>query len=117
MKLAYPLKHWLTSLTIGPLLAIVYDAISTSQLMTDALGIYFLYVTFGLFFSLPVFLLYLLTFNKIVKTKKSSLTVKVILNIVAVVGVIVTFSLIKGTSTFMASIFYSVALIVVSTFY
>src|SRR4030095_3853298 len=117
MKLGYPLKHWLTSLTIGPLIVIIYDAISNSKLMTDAVGIYFLFVAYGLFFSLPVFALYVLTFNKIIKTDKSDLVIKIVLNAIGAIGIIVTFLIIKGSITMLASVSYSIALIIASIFY
>jgi hypothetical protein len=43
--------------------------------------------------------------------------VKAILNAVGVIGIVVTFSIVKGSMTLMASIFYSVALIIASLFY
>ena len=114
MNLGYPIKHWLTSLIIGPTIMIIYDTIDNSKLMIDAVGVYFLFVTFGLFFSLPTFILYALTYNSIIKTNKSNLTIKTILNILGILGIVVTFSLIKGTLTMKASIFYSTALMIAS---
>lgn len=117
MNLAYPLKHWLTSLSIGPLMMIIYDAFSSSKLMNDAFVTCLLFVTFGLFFSLPVFILYVLVYNRIIKTDQSNLTIKIILNIIGVIGVVTTFSVIKGSITMVASICYSIALITGSIFY
>jgi len=116
LNLGYPLRHWLTSLAIGPFIAFIYETISY-KVPNDALGTYFLFVTFGLVFSLPTFILYVLTFNKLLQTKMSGWTIKVVLDIVAVLGVIVTFSLIKGSMTLKASIFYSVAILISSTFF
>src|SRR5687768_6704677 len=110
LNLGYPLRHWLTSLAIGPLIAFTYETISY-KVPNDAFGTYFLFVTFGLVFSLPIFILYVLTFNKLLQTKMSGWTIKIILDIVAVIGVIVTFSMIKGTMTLRASIFYSIAIL------
>jgi Sec-independent protein secretion pathway component TatC len=117
MKLGYPIKHWLTSLVIGPTIMIIYDTIYNSKLMNDAVGVYFLFVAFGLFFSLPTFILYALTYNSIIKTDKSNFTIKTILIVLGILGIVVTFSLIKGTLTMKASIFYSIGLIIGSLFY
>jgi hypothetical protein len=117
MKLGYPLKHWLTSLIIAPLTMILYDTISSSKLLPDTAGVYFLFIPYGLLFSLPVFGLYLLIFNMIIKTDKSSLTIKVILDAIAIIGVVATFSLIGDSIEMKLSIFYSVALVIASTFF
>ena len=117
VKLRYPIKHWLTSLIIGPTIMIIYDTIENSKLMIDAVGVYFLFVSFGILFSLPTFIVYALTYNAIIKTDKSNLTIKAILIAFGILGVVVTFSLIKGTLIFKASIFYSIGLIIGSLFY
>ena len=96
---------------------IIYDTIENSKLMTDAVGVYFLFISFGLVFSLPTFIIYALTYNAIIKTDKSNLTIKTVLIALGILGVVVTFSLIKGTLIFKASIFYSTGLIIGSFFY
>jgi Sec-independent protein secretion pathway component TatC len=96
---------------------IIYDTIENSKLMNDAVGVYFLFVSFGLLFSLPAFIIYALTYNAIVKTDKSNLTIKTVLIALGILGVVATFSLIKGALIFKASIFYSIGLIVGSLFY
>ena len=96
---------------------IIYDTIENSKLMNDAVGVYFLFVSFGLLFSLPTFILYALTYNAIIKTDKSNLTIKTILIALGILGVVVTFSLIKGTLIFKATIFYSIGLLIGSLFY
>jgi hypothetical protein len=58
-----------------------------------------------------------LTFNKIVKTDMSNWTIKIILNLVAITGTMLTFLLIKGSMTELLIICYSVGLIVGSIFY
>jgi hypothetical protein len=114
---AYPLKHWATTLSIGPLLAIIYDSISNSGLITGGIQIYFLFVIYGVVFSLPVLLLYTLMFNWITKTNKSDIVIKTFLNVFTIGGVFLTFSLIGGSISMMASIAYSVAVLLASTFY
>lgn len=117
MNLEYPIKHWLTSLTLGPLIMIIYDMVDNSKLMNDAGGIFFLFLVFGLLFSLPLLVLYALTYNFLTKNIKSNLMIKVILNLLGVLGIVITFSLIKGSMTVMASVFYSIGLIIASLFY
>ena len=114
---SYPYKHWLTSLVVGPLLMIIYEIIFDPGPMVGVVETYFLFLTFGLFFSVPVFLLYLLTFNQLTKKINSNLTIKTILNTVGVIGIIVTFLIIKGSMAMMLAISYSVTLIISSVFY
>ncbi len=117
MNLAYPIKHWLTSLVIGPLIMITYDAVTSSKLMVDAIGIFFLFLTFGLLLSLPTFILYILTFTTLIKKEISNLTIKIILNTLAIIGTVLTFLTIKGSMTELLIICYSTSLIVGSLLY
>lgn len=95
----------------------IYDSLENSKLMNDAVEVYFLFISFGLIFSIPTFIVYALAYNAIVKSDKSNLTIKAILVALGILGVVVTFSLIKGTLIFKASIFYSIGLIIGSLFY
>ncbi len=117
MNFAYPLKHWLTSLVTGPIIMITYDTVTSSKLMGDAIGIFFLFVTFGLLISLPTFILYVLTFTTLIKKEISNLTLKIVLNTLAITGTVLTFLIIKGSMTELLIICYSTALIVGSFFY
>jgi len=96
---------------------ITYDAVISSKLMVDAIGIFFLFVTFGLFFALPTFIQYILTFKRVIKRGMSILTVKLILNMLAITGTVLTFLIVKGSMTELLIICYSSALIVGSLFY
>lgn len=114
----YPFKHWVTSLAVGPLGLFIQDMVSGNNNLNDAVGIYILFVGFGIAFSLPVFLLYLLLFNLLTKNVNTVLPVKTILNLIAIIGVFVTIKLIGGTMmTTTLALYYSVALFVCSFFY
>lgn len=117
MNMAYPLKHWLTSLVIGPLIMITYDAVTSSKLMVDAIGVFFLFLAFGLLLSLPTFILYIFTFTTLIKKEISNLTVKIILNMLAIIGTVLTFLIIQGSMTEFLIICYSTSLIVGSLLY
>lgn len=107
----------MTSLVIGPLIFIIYDTVDNSELMTDAGGIYFLFLLFGPLLSLPLLILYTLTYNFLIKNIKSDLTIKILLNLFGVLGIVITFLIINGSIATMLTIFYSIGLVVTSLFY
>jgi hypothetical protein len=114
----YPYKHWLTSLAAGALVLFIIDIVSGNNNLNDAVGMCMLYVIFGFVFSIPVFILYLLLFNFLIKKTNSALLIKVVLNSITIVGVFFTIKLIGGammTPKFAA--YYSIILIVCSLFY
>ncbi|MCE3282701.1 MAG: hypothetical protein K0Q66_1438 [Chitinophagaceae bacterium] len=117
MNLGYPIKHWLTTLVISPAIMIVGDTIANSKLMTDAMGIYFLFVLFGLIFSIPALLVYVIIFESIARTNRSALMVKTILNLTGAFAVLVTFLIIDGSMAKTPSIVYTVGLLIGSLFY
>ncbi len=116
----YPFKHWMTSLALSPLI-ILSEAVVFSQnlqINSDTIGLYMLYVAFGLFFSLPVFIAYLLIFNLLMRTAKSTFLIKMTLNLIAVIGVFITIKLLGGTAmTTSVAVMYSMAIIASSFFY
>jgi hypothetical protein len=117
MHFKYPVKHWLTTLTLGPLLMIIYDAFISTRLMNESVGIYILFLMFGVCFSLPAFFLYLFIYNRIIKEKISNLSIKTILNVIGVTLVIAIFLLIKGSMSQLLIFCYSIAIVVGSLFY
>jgi hypothetical protein len=115
---SYPFKHWLTSLAVGPLILMTQDIVSGNNNLNDAVGIYFLFVVFGLFYSFPVFILYLLLFSFLIRKTDSAFIVKTVLNLITIIGGFFTIKLIGGTMmTPILASYYAVALIVCSLFY
>ena len=114
----YPYKHWLTTLAVGPLILIIQDIFFGNNNLNDSIGIYMLFLVFGLFFSLPAFAFYLLLFNLIIRKTNSTFIIKTVLSLTTIVGVFVTIKLIGGTMmTPKLASYYSVALIICSLFY
>jgi len=118
MNLSYPLKHWLTTLLVGPILIIVYDLIVSLRLMVDGLGLLMVFIAVGLVLSLPIFLVYLWAFKLLTKKKISDLMIKATLDIGGVLAIIVTFLfIIKGNLAITLSVAYSIALVLSSLFF
>ena len=114
----YPYKHWLTSLGLGALILFTIDIVSGKNSLNDAIGMGFLCVIFGFIFSIPVFILYLLLFNILIRRTISALLIKTILNSITIVGIFITIKLIGGTMmTPEFALYYSIILVVSSFFY
>ncbi len=83
----------------------------------DVIQIYFLILTFGLFISLPVFLISVFVFRKMIKAEKSNLAIKTTLNIIALSGTSIIFYFIRGTTAFALALCYMTAVILSSIFF
>ena len=60
----YPIKVWLLTLIMGPVILVTYSGIRTRQLMPAA-GFMFFCMLFGLFLSLPSLVLFWLLFDEL----------------------------------------------------
>ncbi|NBW35667.1 MAG: hypothetical protein EBR30_11755 [Cytophagia bacterium] len=96
---------------------ITYYAMTSSKLMVDAIGLFFLFLAFGLLLSLPTFTLYIFTFTTLIKKEISNLTIKIILNTLAIIGTVLTFLAIQGSMTEFLIFCYSISLIIGSLLY
>lgn len=118
MNKSYPVKLWLTTVVTGPLLPAIYEVLRSSQ--KDAasyLHIYPLFFLFGLFYSIPTFLLSYLVYNSMIKRTQSSLAIKTLLNLAIIAAVFLTFWIIGGSMAPTLSIAYSAAAVISSLFY
>jgi hypothetical protein len=110
----FPVRLWLlTTIIVGPILLCFGSALYDSTYFNKSanLGIIFLFIPFGLFFSLPTFIVVSLT-HSLLSEKIATILLKWLLICVAVIGVLVTFSLIGGYMAKTYSLFYSAAVIV-----
>ncbi|MCD6068290.1 MAG: hypothetical protein K0S33_3116 [Bacteroidetes bacterium] len=114
----YPYKHWLTSLVIVPFILLIGDLISGNNTLNNALAVFVLFILFGLVCSFPVFAIYLLVFNVLIRKTNSVFIIKAILNVITIAGVFITVKLIGGTMmTVVLAAYYSGAIIICSLFY
>jgi hypothetical protein len=115
MNSAYPLKQWFSTLIIGPLMILTYYAFGIpSEANVDVIEIYFLILAFGLFISLPVFLINVFVFRRMIKAGKSNLAIRTTLNIIALTGTSAIFYFINGSAAFALTICYSASVILSS---
>lgn len=115
MNTFYPIKHWLLTLVIGPVVVALYEVLfSYSNSILSFLESYPLFIIFGIFFSLPVLIVYYFLFYLLISKPLSTLTIKSILNLVTIIGIVVTFILLGGSVAPDYSISYSIAVVICS---
>jgi hypothetical protein len=118
MILTYPLKHWLCTLALGPLILWMYDRLFThNNPMLSGIEFYFMFFLFGFVFSIPALVVYYFSFRIILGKVSSKIAAKLILLAIAVPATLFTFYLIGGTLMHPLMISYSAALIVASMFF
>lgn len=125
MKLPYPIKHFLATLLIGPCIPVFYETGSSVeggnpgilQTLRDLIETYPLFLMFGFVFALPAFIIYYLVYRAFIRTTLPSLAIKMLLNTVAIAGLIITLKLIFDSYIPTAIISYSIAVIISSLFF
>jgi hypothetical protein len=119
--MTYPIKHFLATLLIAPLISVFYVGQDSAPDIPETLGniieTYPLFLIFGFAFALPVFILYYLFYKLLIKTSLPDIAIKLLLNTEAIAGLLITLKLIGGTFVPTAMIFYSIAVIISSLFF
>lgn len=119
MKWNYLFKHWFFTLLLGPVISqiIMYVTILNPHKIVGLLEVYPLALLFGLFFSTPTYIIYGLAYYFLAKSNINLNLSKVILILLAVVGVITTTSIIKGSTMLDISISYSITSVITGLFF
>lgn len=107
----YPLKHWGLTLLIAPIPLILNGLLSSSfnwnildmlkgiiEGVINGLSSYIFIVFASIFFSLPTLLVCLLLFYLLKRINANFILTKVVLITIAILGIIITFQLIKGSA-------------------
>ncbi|MBG9378817.1 hypothetical protein I5907_21470 [Panacibacter sp. DH6] len=115
MKRAYVIGHWVLTLLLAPFTsqAIQYVWGTNPHQVVGLLEVYPITVLFSIAFSLPTFLVYLTCFYFLSKQDINFAISKVILISVAVLGIYITQTMIKGSMSQDIIIAYSVTAIIV----
>ena len=98
---SYPIKLWLLSIgVLAPILLSLGASMNHTNYFNRNIniGVIILFVLFGLLLSSPTFIVTLFSFIKLSQKIKSILLLKVIINLIAILGVIITFSFIGVNS-------------------
>ena len=113
-KRLFPVRLWLlTTIIVGPVLlclaSVLYDASFFNN--AENLSVLFLFIPFGLAFSLPTFIVvWLVHFS--LGGRYSPIIMKWLLIFLAIIGVFITFAIIGGSITGTYSLIYAGAVII-----
>jgi hypothetical protein len=114
----YLFKHCGFTLLLGPIVSeiLMYTTISQPNKIVSLLEVYPIAIIFSLFFSLPTYILYAFLYYYLARTNITLNFAKVILISFAVIGVISTTFIIKGSIMKDIAISYSIASIITGIF-
>ena len=94
MNWSYLFKHWLGTLLIGPFIAdFIFYYVSNTTRVFGLVEMFPLTLLFSIVFSIPTYIIYgtVLYFLQIKKFNKK--TIKIVINLIAIIGIILTFSI------------------------
>jgi len=113
----YPFLVWATTLLIGPFLSATVESFyfRVKEAFSD-LTLVPIYWIFSLILSLPVLVIYCIIFYEL-GNKVAANKLRLILNIICIIGICITFTVIKGTMAVDFAIAYSISTIIASLFF
>lgn len=113
----YPVLHWLTSLVAAPFVLYLGLLLFEGQHLPELLGFFWLYFVYGIFCSLPVFVIYFICFLKLASRFESALNLKAVFNTGVIIGAIVTFILLDFGIMNKLILTYGITIILCSLFF
>lgn len=113
----YPVVHWLTSLLVAPFVHYLSLRVLQGAHVSGLLGLFWVYVVYGLFYSLPAFLLYYICFRMLASRFESDLYLKIVFNTGAILCAAVTFYWIDNQVVYNLTATYAVTIILCSLFF
>ena len=117
MKIAYPLKHWITTLVLAPTIYVVGKSLDISFVDQS----FWLALVAGLLISIiasvPVFLISVLVYNFLVRKMRDAAAIKVILNVIAIGGMSAILLINRRSDMMQFAWCYVLAITISSLFY
>ncbi len=116
----YPLKLWIISIGIvAPIILGLFTTINNFSNLgkNNSIGVIFIFILFGLLFSIPTFLVSIILFKILFEKSISTIVIKVLINLIGISGVIITFRIMEFNdygNTY--ALIYSFSIIVSSFF-
>ena len=95
MNFSYLFKHWFATLTLAPIISEIINLlfIPNPNKIMGLLEVYPITVIFGFIFSIPTYIIYYLAYYVLGSKNINIKTSKLILITLAVIGIIVSFSI------------------------
>ena len=95
MNWSYLIKHWFSTLIVAPIISDIINYYHTDiQTLFNLTSVYPITVLFGLFFSLPTYIIIGITYYILEKKGVKSLYIKPVLLILCSIGIILSFSIV-----------------------
>ncbi len=115
MRRSYVIGHWIITLLLAPFTsqAILYIFGKSPHQIVGLLEVYPITFLFSLVFSIPTFVIYLLTFYFLSKHNVKLTIAKTILIAISVLGVFITILIIQGIRSLDIAFAYSITCLVV----
>lgn len=112
-------KHWVFTLLLGPIISqlLMYITILNPNKIVGLVEVFPIAFLFSLFFSIPTYIIYAFVYYYFSKKDLSILFTKCILILIAVGGIFITSSLMKGFMWFDIALSYSISSIVTGIFF
>jgi membrane protein YdbS with pleckstrin-like domain len=112
-------KHWFFTLLIGPIISqlLMYITVLHPNKIVSLLEVFPIALIFSLFFSIPTYVIYAFVYYYFSKKDFPFLFAKCILILIAVTGIFITSSLMRGFMWFDIAISYSVSSILIGLFF
>lgn len=95
MNWSYLIKHWFSTLIVAPIISDITNYYYTDiQTLFNLTSVYPITVLFGLFFSLPTYIIIGMTYYILEKKGVKPLYIKPVLLILCSIGIIISFSIV-----------------------
>lgn len=109
--MTYILKVWFTTILVSPVLLCLILGVITSDAFFDILPLSMLMIVFGFVFSIPTIFAQLITTIVLERMDKHHSLIKIVLSIFAVLGIYLSFYIIKVSFVqFIGPLIYSVTM-------
>ncbi|MGY2134898.1 hypothetical protein ACW9KT_21890 [Hymenobacter sp. HD11105] len=109
---SYPFEWWAATLLLGPTLLVLLGVVEGQGLRS--VETWPLFLLFGLVFSLPALAVCWGAHAWLINTRYSAFAIKLLLNGVAIAGVLLTFLLLGGSMALLLSAVYSSSTVLAS---
>lgn len=114
MDRSFAFKHWIFTNLIAPVGLMTYIAFAENEKLFVLNGVGFLVmaILFSFVMSVPVFILYYGAFYFLSKKKMPLLTIRIVLSVIAIIGVFASARLLGGKNTGQIELAYSITVLV-----
>ncbi|WP_431243127.1 hypothetical protein ACQ9BO_26675 [Flavobacterium sp. P21] len=110
----YFFKHWIFTLIIGPIIAQIISllALLLNYQSVGLLEMFPIIFVVSIIFSIPTYIAYAFVYHHFSSKNTSSLTLKIILISLTIIGIFITTAFIEGNISYFIALSYSISSII-----